>query len=850
MKQIGKFERTEIGTKISAFAMSVMMVLAIFAAVPFASAASGETYTVNADFDKGILANVEHDTVPDQLQLSKNLVSLPLIWVPNSNEGTISKVNTTNGNEIGRFLTGPTTAGSPSRTTVDLMGNVWFGNRNTGTVVKVGLVENGQCKDKNGNGIIETSQDTNNDGNVTGAEVLPWGTDECVLLVIPGIAGARGLAVDANNNLWAGGWGISQYKYIDGETGAVLKTVATNPAYGAVVDANNILWSSEWSTPNVGKLDPAVPSYTSIALPETGGVYGVGIDGENNLLISGYFNSSVSMYNISTGFPVWKWTTKDANLSQARGIVATRDGDIWVAASGSGKVIRLSSDGVIKAKISVGNFPTGVAVDNEDKVWVVNYYDGFIKQIDPATNTISLEKLILGSSGTGFAGHYGYSDMTGYVSRTITTKTGTWTVDFDSENAGTPWGTVLWNSSEPVGTLVSARVRSSDDKVTWSAWEDAINSAKLLSTPNGRYLQIETTLQIASGDVSPILYDLIVRVDNQPPTAEAGGPYTTDEGSPVVLNASGSSDPDGDPLNYAWDLDNDSVFETPGMTATLTPLDGPATIEVGLQVTDGKGGVATDTVKINVNNVAPVVCPVIVPIEPQPVNKSINVSALFTDAGILDTHITGINYGDGTITPGTVSETDGSGSANGSHIYTAAGLYRVKVNVTDKDGGAGTATAELYVVIYDPNGGFVTGGGWINSLAGSYVADPTLSGKANFGFVSKYQKGATKPSGNTEFQFHAGDLNFHSNIYEWLVIAGAKAQYKGNGTINGAGDYGFMLTAIDSAINGGGNADKFRFKIWDVAANITVYDNQLGAIDSADPTTVIQGGNIVIHKGK
>jgi hypothetical protein len=105
-----------------------------------------------------------------------------------------------------------------------------------------------------------------------------------------------------------------------------------------------------------------------------------------------------------------------------------------------------------------------------------------------------------------------------------------------------------------------------------------------------------------------------------------------------------------------------------------------------------------------------------------------------------------------------------------------------------------------YVVVYDQDGGFVTGGGWINSPIEAYTADPTLEGKASFGFVSKYKKGADTPSGNTEFQFKAGDLNFHSNDYDWLVIAGAKAQYKGTGTINGAGSYGFKLFAIDDKL--------------------------------------------------
>jgi hypothetical protein len=165
------------------------------------------------------------------------------------------------------------------------------------------------------------------------------------------------------------------------------------------------------------------------------------------------------------------------------------------------------------------------------------------------------------------------------------------------------------------------------------------------------------------------------------------------------------------------------------------------------------------------------------------------------------------------------------------------------LTVTDDDDGTDADTFQ-YVVIYDPDGGFVTGGGWINSPAGAYIPNPALTGKATFGFVSKYQKGANVPTGNTEFQFKVADLNFKSTSYDWLVIAGTKAQYKGIGTINGAGEYRFMLTAID------GSPDKFRIKIWDKATGGLVYDNQLGAADDADPTTSIGGGSIVIHKEK
>ena len=91
------------------------------------------------------------------------------------------------------------------------------------------------------------------------------------------------------------------------------------------------------------------------------------------------------------------------------------------------------------------------------------------------------------------------------------------------------------------------------------------------------------------------------------------------------------------------------------------------------------------------------------------------------------------------------------------------------------------------------------------------------------------------------------NFNFHSTSYEWLVIAGARAQYKGSGTVNNAGSYGFILTAIDGAVRGGGGVDKFRLKIWDRSSGATVYDNQLGASDSADPSTAISGGSVVVH---
>jgi hypothetical protein len=246
----------------------------------------------------------------------------------------------------------------------------------------------------------------------------------------------------------------------------------------------------------------------------------------------------------------------------------------------------------------------------------------------------------------------------------------------------------------------------------------------------------------------------------------------------------------------------------------------------------------------------PLVTAVSGPIDP--VNLStgtVNVSGTFSDADDDDLHNATWDWGDGSVLEaGAVNQA--SNTVAGTHTYVNAGVYKVTLTVVDNF-GASNADVYEFIVIYNPESGFVTGGGWIDSPAGAYPADPTLTGKANFGFNAKYKKGQSTPDGNTQFQFKAGDLNFKSSSYEWLVVAGANAKFKGEGAINGIGNFGFMLTATDSGSNGGGNADAFRIKIWNQEnGDAIVYDNQMGAGDDTNDGTVLGGGSIVIHSGK
>ena len=172
------------------------------------------------------------------------------------------------------------------------------------------------------------------------------------------------------------------------------------------------------------------------------------------------------------------------------------------------------------------------------------------------------------------------------------------------------------------------------------------------------------------------------------------------------------------------------------------------------------------------------------------------------------------------------------------------GLYEICVRGYDEADNIGEPACTLWPV-YDPEDGFVTGGGWIDSPENAYQPNPELTGKAYFGFISKYKKGATEPDGQAEFKFQMANMNFHSDTYDWLVITGSDyAKFKGEGLINeelapNKNTYKFLVWAGDNTSCIG--LDTFRIKIWYEIdeTEIIVYDN--------GQDTEIEGGNILVH---
>lgn len=258
-----------------------------------------------------------------------------------------------------------------------------------------------------------------------------------------------------------------------------------------------------------------------------------------------------------------------------------------------------------------------------------------------------------------------------------------------------------------------------------------------------------------------------------------------------------------------------------------------------------------DDITFDSDSEGPVVTDVAASPNPAAVAQPVTLSATLDDGLTGNSMIAAAEYTlDGGTTYMPMSASDGAFDASTEAVEATLGSFDTPdvhmFCVRGTDSAGNTSSEECaFLAVYDPTAGFVTGGGWIYSNPGDYVPAPSLEGKATFGFVSKYKKGATIPDGNTEFQFQAGDLNFHSDSYDWLVIAGFdRAKYKGVGAINGSGNYEFMLTAVDN----GNSGDTFRIKIWDKDnADTVVYDNKMGGDDSYDGT-VIGGGNIKVHK--
>ncbi|MCZ2341134.1 MAG: choice-of-anchor A family protein, partial [Bacteroidales bacterium] len=185
-------------------------------------------------------------------------------------------------------------------------------------------------------------------------------------------------------------------------------------------------------------------------------------------------------------------------------------------------------------------------------------------------------------------------------------------------------------------------------------------------------------------------------VNSAPVPAIAYSPSSPGEGDTVSFDSSGTTDIEG---IYAesWLMSDGSTVT--GVTASEHYWQ-DGLYPVSLTVIDTAGSVVTTSVNVPVSNLAPAVtAPATLTVNQ---NESFDLVAAFTDPGILDTHTATIAWAPGDSMAATVVETNGSGTATGSHAFADPGVYTVTVTVTDDGGAVGTAQVVVTVQATNP----------------------------------------------------------------------------------------------------------------------------------------------------
>ncbi|SMC88308.1 NHL repeat-containing protein [Kibdelosporangium aridum] len=519
-------------------------------------------YTTDADFDQGVLQDVNHDAPNNnQLQLNKSTAFFPFVNVAASDRGTMLRIDVNTGAIVGEWWSAPDGRGrNPSRTTVDKFGNTWLSNRNEaeggkGSVTRIGVTLGGTrtnadgspnptgdylkapfayntCVDRDSDGLIATTRGqsdirpwtnaggADNNGGVTTA------ADECVINYtrVTG-TNTRTVAVDANNDLWTGGADLDHEK-LNGMTGQPVAGTQINfgcGGYGGLVDQAGTLWSARFGA-NLLRYVPS--TNTGACLDTSHGDYGLGMDPNTGEI----WHTNVAGNRVAklapNGTVLGAFPHGSAN---AQGVAVDKNNNVWVAHSLLGPattVGRLRTDGTYVGNVPLpgGAGPTGVAVDTNGKVWVTNYNTSNVMRIDPNAGPIGGGGFPVGavdltvSLGAG-AGPYNYSDMTGSVLGEITAPQGTWSVVQDGGVANQTWGKVTWNTepqgSVPPGTSITVEARTANTEADLASQPFAAVANGTQFTMTGRYIEVRATLRASPNGTSPILSDLRIRTSDR-----------------------------------------------------------------------------------------------------------------------------------------------------------------------------------------------------------------------------------------------------------------------------------------------------------------------------------------------
>ncbi|MET9505148.1 family 43 glycosylhydrolase [Streptomyces sp. NPDC006622] len=325
--------------------------------------------------------------------------------------------------------------------------------------------------------------------------------------------------------------------------------------------------------------------------------------------------------------------------------------------------------------------------------------------------------------------------------------------------------------------------------------------------PGGDGTHRETTIDKLEFDADGLLKKVVPTLGSIDPVTivHAGPDASGKEGDTIALNGTISG---AGTAEWTAEKDAPCAFADAKSARTTVTCTDDGTYEVTLT-----GGRGTDSATVTVTDAAPAITSAAGPKSPVSVRQRAVATAAFTDPGTSDSHTCTVDFGDGTKpVPGTVTDTN----CRAAHVYTAAGIHRPVVTVTDDDGASDSATLPE-LIVYDRAAGPAAGAGLVVSPAGAYPADARLAGKAAFSLAADYRTGATAPTGRVTLDFGPARLKLRSSGLDWLVVTGSRAVLQGSGTVDGTAGYAFRVTATDAP-------DTFRVRIWKKTSGDLVYD--------------------------
>jgi streptogramin lyase len=348
-------------------------------------------------------------------------VSDSYIWIANSDQGTVSKIDTRRLVEVGRYQARPDGAGSPSRTSVSLSADVVVLSR-TGGATKI-YADASKCQESNGTPGIQTSA-----GN---GQWLPWDEEECRAWHTPfaytnmrAVAWTSGIydedtCTHDDQKVWVAGNtsdpGSTTVHRLNGDDGSVEETVPLptlelplgHGAYGAAVDGNNDLWIVqiyENKLVHVAYDDLSVEMFD-----EPNHAYGMTIAPDGRVYAC---NRHIDRFDPMTD--TWDSALVEdwqGYYGHAGGCMIDGQGILWKTID----EMLYGVDGETLQVVDMVALPEGmqwgVAVDVDGYIWTIPRSGTTAYRVDPDTHAIE--------SVGGLVGAYTYSDMTGFLLQSV-----------------------------------------------------------------------------------------------------------------------------------------------------------------------------------------------------------------------------------------------------------------------------------------------------------------------------------------------------------------------------------------------------------------------------------------------